>query len=162
MATAWLNHVSVCANDVEESARFYEELFGAEAEPTPNFGYPVRWLRVGDMQLHLFERPEGPPKYFHLAFAVEDFDRVYRLVKERQLEDGETFGHHLNELPGGEVQLYLRDPAGNLIEVDWPDATGLAPEIRAEIRRVVDRLPQSEENRRARLLLERRGAGTSA
>lgn len=87
MAKAWFNHVSVCTNDVEDSTRFYQDLFGAEPEPTPNFGYRVRWLRFGDMQLHLFERPESPPRYCHLAFAVEDVDRVYRLVKERQLQD---------------------------------------------------------------------------
>jgi len=35
--------------------------------------------------------------------------------------------------PAGWVQLYLRDPAGNLIEVDWPDASALATETRADI-----------------------------
>jgi hypothetical protein len=32
------------------------------------------------------------------------------------------------------VQLYLRDPAGNLLEVDWPDVNTLAPETRADVR----------------------------
>ena len=27
--------------------------------------------------------------------------------------------------PAGWVQMYLQDPAGNLIEVDWPDASTL-------------------------------------
>ena len=35
--------------------------------------------------------------------------------------DRDTFGYAAAELPGGEAQLYLRDPAGNLIEVDHPD-----------------------------------------
>ena len=35
--------------------------------------------------------------------------------------------------PAGWVQLYLRDPAGNLVEVDWPDASTLSPETRAEM-----------------------------
>jgi len=162
MPIAWLNHVSVCARNLSDSIRFYQEVFGAEPVPTPNFGFPVQWLRVGDLQLHLFERPEGAPRYAHLAFAVEDLDRVYRLAKERGWTDGETFAHHLNELPGGQVQLYLRDPAGNLVEVNHPDASALGPEARADLRRLADRLPQSEENQRARLFLSPRQAAVEA
>jgi len=54
-----LNHASVCATDLEASTRFYVELFGMEELPTPNFGFPVRWLRVGEHQFHIFERPVG-------------------------------------------------------------------------------------------------------
>jgi catechol 2,3-dioxygenase-like lactoylglutathione lyase family enzyme len=162
MPIAWLNHVSVCARNLSDSMRFYQEVFGAEPVPTPNFGFPVQWLRVGDLQLHLFERPEGAPRYAHLAFAVEDLDRVYRLAKERGWTDGETFAYHLNELPGGQVQLYLRDPAGNLVEVNHPDASALGPEARADLRRLADRLPQSEENQRARLFLSPRRAAVEA
>ena len=39
-----------------ESVGFYEEIFGMQRVPTPNFGFPVQWLRVGSLQLHLFER----------------------------------------------------------------------------------------------------------
>jgi YD repeat-containing protein len=34
--------------------------------------------------------------------------------------------------PAGWVQLYLRDPAGNLVEVDWPDQATLSPETLAD------------------------------
>ena len=30
------------------------------------------------------------------------------------------------------MQLYLRDPAGNLLEVDWPDASTLSAETLAD------------------------------
>ena len=46
--------MSICAADLEESTRFYEEVFGMERIPTPKFADPVQWLRVGDLQLHLF------------------------------------------------------------------------------------------------------------
>ena len=49
-----INHVSIAAADLEESTRFYEEVFGMERIPTPTFADPVQWLRVGDLQLHLF------------------------------------------------------------------------------------------------------------
>ena len=49
-----INHVSVQAVDLEESARFYEQLFGMERIPTAKFRGPVLWLRLGEQQLHLF------------------------------------------------------------------------------------------------------------
>jgi len=53
-----VNHVSIHAEDMEESARFYEELFGMHRLPTPKFQQPVLWLALGDQQLHLFQRDD--------------------------------------------------------------------------------------------------------
>ena len=36
-----INHVSISARDLEESARFYEEVFGMERIATPIFDTPV-------------------------------------------------------------------------------------------------------------------------
>lgn len=153
MAAINLNHVSIPARNVEESARFYEELFGLTRIPTPNFGHPVQWLRIGDLQLHVFERPETPLRYAHFALTVDDFAGIYKKAKALGIFDSTTFGHHLVELPNGNVQLYIRDPAGNLIEVDWSSVATLPPEIAAERQRLADRLPQSEWNRQATLFL---------
>ena len=57
------------------------------------------------------------------------------------------------KLPGNNAQMYLRDPSGNLIEVDWPDFQTLSPEVRTDMRRLADRDPQGEENLRATLFL---------
>ena len=53
----------------------------------------------------------------------------------------------------GSAQMYLRDPAGNLVEVDWPDASTLDREVVGEIALLADERPQSDEARRARLYL---------
>ena len=71
MTIARLNHVSVSAPNMDESVRFYVELFGMEELPAPNFGYPLRWLRVGDLQLHLYPRSE-PRTSAHFALQVDD------------------------------------------------------------------------------------------
>ena len=65
MRATGFNHVSVSARDLEESARFYEELFGLERLPTPTFGNPVVWFRLGDGQLHLFQRGAAEAPQFH-------------------------------------------------------------------------------------------------
>jgi catechol 2,3-dioxygenase-like lactoylglutathione lyase family enzyme len=50
MPTGGFTHVSVHAHDLEESACFYRELFGMEEIPSPDFPFPVLWLRVGTLQ----------------------------------------------------------------------------------------------------------------
>jgi catechol 2,3-dioxygenase-like lactoylglutathione lyase family enzyme len=151
MPTLGVNHVSVSAVDIDESVRFYRDLFGLDPIPTPNFGCPVQWLQLGRNQLHIFMRPDSPPTWHHVAFTVDDFDDVYQSAERRGAFDRATFGHHLYELPGDVAQLYLRDPAGNLIEVDAPDASHLAETTRREMRVLADLLPQSEENMQATL-----------
>ena len=156
---AHINHVSVVAQDLQDSVQFYIEIFGAEPIDTPNFGFPVQWLRVGDLQLHLFERPGAAPTYHHFALAVDDFEAVFRATRARGLHDVKTMGSHLNELPSGQVQLYIRDPGGNLVEVNWHDARVLSDEVRQEMVRLADRQPQNESNRRAELYLPERRSG---
>jgi catechol 2,3-dioxygenase-like lactoylglutathione lyase family enzyme len=155
-----INHISIGAKDLDESVRFYCEVFEAEKIDTPNFGYPVQWLRLGDLQLHLFMRDAEAPTYHHFAIAVDDFDAVFRATRERKAHDRATQGHHLFELPSGQVQLYIRDPGGNLLEVNWPDARTLSEEIRVDMVRHAERHPQDESNRRAALYLGPIGART--
>jgi catechol 2,3-dioxygenase-like lactoylglutathione lyase family enzyme len=133
MSATRINHVSIVADDLEESARFYEELFGMERIPTAKFPSPVLWLRLGENQLHLFTSDEDPPTpRQHLGIDVEDFDAVYTRAKAMGILDSRAFGSPLRTHPMGWAQLYLRDPAGNLVEVDWPDVATLAPETLAD------------------------------
>ena len=147
-----LNHVSISARDLEESARFYERVFGMERIPTPRFGdVDVLWLRVGDLQLHLFQE-EGPaPRRHHIGLTVSDFGALYDAVKDRLAG---PWGRRLVELPSGQVQLYFHDPAGNLVEVDWPDVRTLDRSRYPEIVRLADAVPQPPEAAGARLYLE--------
>lgn len=122
MRATRINHVSIVANDLDESARFYEELFGMERIPTAKFPQAVLWLRAGTNQVHLFTADETAAPRAHMAFDVDDFDALYAKAKEMGILDSATFGGPLRRHPAGWVQLYLRDPAGNLLEVDSPDA----------------------------------------
>jgi YD repeat-containing protein len=134
MRAVRFNHVSIHADDLDESTRFYEEVFGMERLPTPRFREPVRWLRLGDQQLHLFKREDAEsPRYHHIALDVDDFEAVYATAKERGLLDGETWHRPLRVHPSGWVQMYIRDPAGNLVEIDWADVSTLDPALAAEL-----------------------------
>ncbi|HXV35267.1 MAG TPA: VOC family protein [Gaiellaceae bacterium] len=143
--------MSVHADDLETSVRFYEDMFGMKRLPTPNFGMNIRWLALGDQQLHVFERDVPKPEYHHFGLDVEDFEGVYLKARERGILDGETFQGAVRELPDGSVQMYMRDPAGNLVEVNWPDVTTLDRSVVPEIVRVADLQPQEGEAAQARL-----------
>src|SRR4051812_15454979 len=153
MSATRINHVSVHAPALATSVAWYEDLFGARRIATPNFGMPVQWLAIGDTQLHLFQRDTDAPSHHHFAFAVDDFPPVYRRAGELGAYDHEAFGHHFFELPGDTAQLYLRDPGGNLVEVDAPRLSALPEEILADRKRLADVRPQDDENLRARLYL---------
>ena len=153
MRATRLNHVSVRADDLEESAAFYEGVFGMQRLPTPRFAAPLLWMRLGDLQVHLFQRQTPPPEFEHFALEVDDFEAVYRRTEELGAHDRVTHGHHLLRLADGGVQLYLRDPAGNLLELDAPGASQLPESMRAELVRLADVEPQSEENLSGRLSL---------
>jgi YD repeat-containing protein len=131
-----LTHVSVHAHDLEESARFYEELFGMEEIPAPDFPFPVRWLRVGDLQLHLFQSGDPAPRTHHFGIDVDDFEAAYRKVGELGVGEGSGYFSRVYQLPDGAVQLYVRDPAGNLVEINWPDVTTLDRSVAVHVEKV--------------------------
>jgi catechol 2,3-dioxygenase-like lactoylglutathione lyase family enzyme len=134
MRALGFNHLSVGSRSMEESVRFYEQVFGMERIPTYNFGFKTQYLRCGDLQLHVFELEDHVPVYQHFAIDVDDFHAVYDAAKKLGALDMKTFRNAVNELPDGSVQMYLRDPGGNLVEIDWPDVSTLdrsrIPELR--------------------------------
>jgi catechol 2,3-dioxygenase-like lactoylglutathione lyase family enzyme len=148
-----INHVSVNAVDLEESTEFYVDLLGAERIATPNFGLPVQWLALGNTQLHLFERDLTPSSHHHFGVTVDDLEPVYRAAERRGAFDRDAFRNHLVELPGDVVQLYVRDPAGNLMEVDHHGVERLPDDLRAQLKGLWDLNPQSDENLRGRLFV---------
>lgn len=154
MRATRFNHVSIHAVDLEESARFYSEIFGLERIPSPNFAHPVAWLRLGEQQLHLFQRETPEPEFHHIAFDVDDFEAVYLTAKELGIEDSESWSSDVYQLPDGSVQFYLRDPAGNLVEIDWPDASTLDRSIVTELRELNADVIQTGDALRATLYLD--------
>ena len=113
--------------------------------PTPDFGFPVVWLAAGDCQVHLFERPGEPPSHAHFGLEIAEFMPVYRRMKELGVLDHATFGNAMYELPDGGIQMYVRDPAGNLVELDHPDASTIPQDEVPEYMRLADVRPQEGE-----------------
>jgi lactoylglutathione lyase len=153
------NHVSLGAPDLDASLAFYTGLLGLERIPSLTFRRPTAWLRVGDRELHLVQEDTPPPLRQHVALNVDNFEAVYAAAVIRGCLDRETWGSYIYELPDGAVQLYLRDPAGNLVEIDWPDARSLDRSIVTELPKLADAVPQHDSAAGATLYL---GNGASS
>ena len=136
MPATGFTHVSISARDLDESVRFYEDFFGMEEVPSPDFSSPVRWLRVGGLQLHLFLDERPAPTRHHFALDVDDFEEVYRKAQGTGAQVASGNYSTVRELPDGAVQMYIKDPAGNLVEVNWPDVNTLDTELIGEIRKI--------------------------
>ena len=148
-----INHVSVNATDLQESVDFYVDLLGAEPLTTPNFGIPVQWLALGRTQLHLFERELQPTSHHHFGITVDDLEPVFRAAERRNAFDDIAFKNRLVELPGDVVQLYVRDPAGNLVEIDCPGKDRLPQDMRDQLKQLWDFNPHTDEQMSARLFV---------
>jgi lactoylglutathione lyase len=151
MKATRINHVSIPCRDLDESERFYEEVFGLERVPAPDFRRPVRWFRLGDGQLHLMQASDEPLEGQHFGFDVDDFEAVFVRLRDRGALDERTHRSAVWELPDGAVQLYARDPSGNLLEINWRDASTLDREIVGEIPRRADDIAQSADAQGATL-----------
>ena len=153
MRATGFTHVSIHAYDLEESTRFYVDVFGMRRVPAPDFEHPVVWLEVGDQQLHLFLRdtpgarvPPHRPRRRRLRGGL------HASPLERGLFDRDAWSPNVRVLNDGAVQMYLRDPAGNLVEVNWPDASTLDRSVVTAMKSIADERPQSDEALRAHAL----------
>lgn len=155
MKATGINHLSIGAKNIEASVKFYEEVFGMERIPTYNFGFNTQYMRCGDLQVHIFQIEDVVPAYQHFALDVDDFMAAYRKLKERGALETKTFRNAVHELPDGAVQMYARDPAGNLVEVDWPDVATLDVSKIPEMRKLSEIAEQTGEARRASLYYDR-------
>lgn len=124
-----INHVTMIVNDLEKCRQFYTNVLQLEELPAFNFDYPVQFYKINDrQQLHLTEWKDATSFRGHLCIEIDDFNDAFRRFKELGVIDTRPWGK-VRKLPGGTLQMFVRDPAGNLIEISHPDASTLSPEI---------------------------------
>ena len=115
-----INHVSLVVDDLAEACRFYEEEFGLEALPAFEFDFPAQFYKINDeQQLHLTEWEDRPSFRGHVAIQVDDFTECFRRMKALGVIDTAPWGK-VRRLPDGGMQMFVRDPSNNLIEIGCP------------------------------------------
>lgn len=121
-AIAEINHVTLIVDQLEIAAKFYEEEMGLTPVPAFVFDYPTAFFRITETtQLHLSEWQDTRSFRGHLCVRVDDFSAMYWRMKELDIIDTAPWGK-VRRLPDGAMQAFIRDPAGNLIELtSFPD-----------------------------------------
>ena len=115
-----IHHVNVMVDDLDAAIEFYRDVIGLEAIDTPELGFPAQFFAIGDrQQLHVNQLDDVHPVRSHFCLRVDDFDRIVARADERGAIDGVTWGL-ATRLASGVVQLFVRDPSGNLIELNSP------------------------------------------
>ncbi len=116
-----LHHVNITVpRSLETGAKhFYSSLLGLVEVPKPeeSRGRGGAWYQIGDSQMHLSVEDESEhPSKRHICFTVEnlsDAEEHLRTVGVEIIPD---------ERPvKGCARFYVRDPAGNLIEIATHD-----------------------------------------
>ena len=111
-----VHHVSLNVEDVETARRFYVEVLGLEEIPRPPFPFPGAWLRSGGQEIHLIaEANHRAPEGQHFAFRVADLGAAAAELAALGVKVGGPI-----DVPGAGRQAFLRDPSGNLIELNEP------------------------------------------
>ncbi|ARA92396.1 glyoxalase [Rhodothermaceae bacterium RA] len=124
-----INHVTLIVRDLDEAARFYEEAFELEPLPAFKFDYPAQFYRINDeQQLHLTEWEDVYSFRGHVCFQVDDFNAVYQRMKAMGRIDTAPWGR-VRRLPDGGMQMFIRDPSGNLVEISAPPGQPIDPAL---------------------------------
>jgi catechol 2,3-dioxygenase-like lactoylglutathione lyase family enzyme len=112
-----LHHVNVNVDDLERCVAFYRDVLGLPLETTPDQGFRSQFFRIGaSQQIHMNEIADSHQLRGHFCLVVPDFVAVFRRAKAAGAIDTKVWGR-VRRLPGGAMQMFVRDPAGNLIEV---------------------------------------------
>ncbi|GAF50212.1 MULTISPECIES: VOC family protein [Rhodococcus] len=138
-----VNHVSVPARELGESVRFYKDFLHLEQVPSPTFAVPTAWFLIGDRTLHVYEYGGTTDASYihHFALEVRDFMGLYDHATNLGIKE-EGFLGTIYELPDGGVQMYVRDPADNLIELVCRDRSTVERGRIPEYKVLADTIPQ--------------------
>jgi catechol 2,3-dioxygenase-like lactoylglutathione lyase family enzyme len=114
-----LNHTIVPAHDKEQSARFYEKMFGLKYEGPLGHFAPIR-IPSQSLSLDFDNRKSFQPHHYAFKVGEAEFDEIFDRVKA----EGLTYGSgpftpedmKINNWNGGRG-VYFRDPNGHLLEL---------------------------------------------
>lgn len=127
MALIDLHHVALKTDDLAATVRFYTEILGMRLVDRPGFDFPGAWLQMGETMVHIYAGDaalekdgsfrRGGAAVDHLAFLARDYDKT----KANFVARGVSYREN-NIADFGLWQLFVEDPSGVLIELNFPVA----------------------------------------
>lgn len=119
-----INHVAIRTLDLDKTNKFYTEVLGMNLAKRPPFDFPGSWLQIGQTMFHVMAgnaaydvegkfRPVGGC-VDHISISAAGFDEFVDRFTEHKLEWRQF------AVPEADiVQLFVRDPNGILIELNF-------------------------------------------
>lgn len=127
-----INHVTLIVDDLEKARDFYTNVLNLEELPALAFDYPVMFYKINErQQLHLSEWEDTPSFRGHLCVRVDDFTACFHKFKEMGIIDTSPWGK-VRELKDNVMQMFIRDPSGNLIEISDPRGERVGDDVRKD------------------------------
>jgi lactoylglutathione lyase len=124
-----IQHVNLMVDDLDRAVAFYGTALGLETVPTPEMGFPAQFFKINDMQeIHVNQLDDIAPERAHFCLRVDDFTAQFRRMKALGAIEIKTWGK-IRRLPSGVMQMFVRDPAGNLIELSCESDQHVDPAI---------------------------------
>jgi lactoylglutathione lyase len=112
-----IHHINLMVDDLARAVEFYGTALGLDTVPTPEMGFPAQFFKINEHQeIHVNELHDTTPERAHFCLRVDDFTAHFRRMKALGAIEITTWGK-IRRLPSGVMQMFVRDPAGNLIEL---------------------------------------------
>jgi catechol 2,3-dioxygenase-like lactoylglutathione lyase family enzyme len=148
MALSHIEHFLVAADDIDATRDWYARVLGMRPGPHPDFGFPVHWMYLGDVDVvHIGPSAKGASenqrKYLgrtsqnegagtgaidHIAFRATGLSAMIEHLRAEEIAFSQRRAN-------GQAlfQLFFYDPNGIKIELNYDaaEAEGVAPELMA-------------------------------
>jgi len=115
-----LLHAALLVTDLESTRHFYGGILGLKEKPRPAFDFPGAWYDLGECELHLMVTSasltpshDRPRRDNHIAFRIDDLNQARTALSQAGLP--------FRESSSGMPSIFVRDPDGNLIELQASD-----------------------------------------
>ncbi|TAK81456.1 MAG: hypothetical protein EPO20_25515 [Betaproteobacteria bacterium] len=148
MPVSHIEHFLVAAHDIDATRDWYARVLGMTPGPHPDFGFPVHWMYLGDVDVvHIGpsaktaseiqkkylgrtsqDRGAGTGAVDHIAFRATGLRQMLEHLRAERIRFSQRRAN-------GQAlyQLFLYDPNGIKIELNFAvhEAEGIAPELTA-------------------------------
>jgi catechol 2,3-dioxygenase-like lactoylglutathione lyase family enzyme len=148
MPVSHIEHFLIAADDLDATRDWYARVLGMKAGPHPDFGFPVHWMYIGDLDVvHIGPSAQNAgdiqKKYLgrtsqasgqgtgaidHIAFRATGLRAMLEHLKREKVPFSQRRAN-------GQAlfQLFFYDPNGIKIELNYAAAEtdGIAPELMA-------------------------------
>lgn len=129
MRAQQIQHVTMIVDDLERACAFYENELGLKPLPTFDLDFPAQFFRINEhQQMHVTEWKDCHSFRGHVCLQIDDFNSAFRRMKGLGAIDTGPWGN-VRRLPDGSMQMFVRDPAGNLIELSCSQDVEVDDEI---------------------------------